>query len=294
MRDKIHQGYDFSDENFGLTGLSITLWLIRFVLFAIIVVSAWSYNETQDFFTGNDVPWMTFYGVGAISHSLAILFQYGQSPLFYLFLRFAKKASIRRTVLRRTSFDAVSAQQVARYTTVFWQDAVTATVFLFSWLLFCFVDGGSNVIQVNKNQYETEWSHLVMSIVAVGSIFIEELFMFILDVAKALHSHISLTAATMPPAPSIIGERLMNGLLGLKKAAGRVSQQARVNQQASPRPTPKPVYPAVTPQIYPKPRSGAVSGSVHPTYHGVQKGFPLGSFPTDYDEEAKEPRYEPI
>jgi hypothetical protein len=274
MARNANEGYDFSDENFGISGLRITLWMIRAVLLAIVVVSLWSYNETQDFFSGSDVPGFTFYGIGAISHGFSILFQYGQSPLFYLMLRYGKRASIRLATLRQASFsNTASALQVAKYKQAFFQDALGAGAFGAAWVLFCFVDGGSNVIQVNRNQYETDWSRLVMHIVAVGSIFIEELFMFILDVAKALATYVEHVAAHQPPEPSI-GERFVNWILGIKKAATVAVASARQSYQRAAAPAPKP----------------ASRPSPAPSYHpAVQRGF------SDFEpQEQEEPQYHPL
>ena len=191
--------YEFTDEDFGLTGLRITLWMIRAVLVAIVIVSVWSYNETQDFFAGNDVDYLTFGGIGLISHAMAITFQFGQSPLFWLFLRFLKKAGLKWAALTNLTQTRSNVRQVQNYRYDTIRYGISAFVFLFAWGLFCFVDAGSNVIEVQKNVYETEWSYIVMMIVAVGCVFIEELFMFILDIHNHLRAKVMELAALEGP-----------------------------------------------------------------------------------------------
>lgn len=268
------QRYDVNDDDFGISGLRVILAILRALLISIIFATIWSYGETQDFFTGTDASWLMIGNFGIVSNALSALFQFGQSPIFWLAFRALKMFQDKHSLIKSVGFEKMTRQTQDRAKLNLWKYGILTAVFLSFWILFCIVDGGSNWIEVTKRTYETPWSMIVMKVVAVACVFIEELFLYFLDIHNDLRKKIQEMVKIDPTDFDI----WLMTLRSPKKATSTSGYTSRYNT-----PAPKPSYSAPSKEpaySYPEPVSRTPERQVTNLPAGVSKGFPINSLGT--------------
>lgn len=167
-----------------IAGKYVFAVILIVVMICIIIVSVWSFEQTQKFLSVFDDAEI---GFPLISFAFAVIFQYGQNPaLWWGSIELAKAAYYERLIARYNSPDMKGNPSNAQKLLIAEQGLMSArrnAVLSFGIFgVFSLVDAGTNIGQFNStnlNMPPLAWG--LGNIVCVAIVFIEEFFMKVLN-----------------------------------------------------------------------------------------------------------------
>ncbi len=172
--------------------------ILKFFFFAvctigIIIVSVWSYYQTQEFFSPFD--YLSGFGNGVVSNGLSLIAQYGQNVALFITMIEAG-----RRVAYGNKLDKLRGSGNKSHIAILEEEIrKSKNTTLFFWILFgvfAFVDAGTNVGEFNRTvavNAAITFTGLTLTLftifgntIVVAIVFVEELFMYSLD--STLHA----------------------------------------------------------------------------------------------------------